>query len=49
MICNEDYETMPREALEVLQLKRLKQIVHKVYNSLVFLQKIISLGMCNAR
>ena len=27
MIYNEEFETLPREALEALQLKRLKQVV----------------------
>ncbi|MEN6623803.1 MAG: phenylacetate--CoA ligase [Smithella sp.] len=36
MIYNEDFETMPREALEALQLKRLKQVINKVYNSVDF-------------
>ncbi len=39
MIYNEDYETMPREALEALQLKRLQQVVNKVYNSVDFYRK----------
>lgn len=39
MIYNEDYETMPREALEALQLKRLQQVVSKVYNSVDFYKK----------
>lgn len=31
MIWNEEYETMPREALEAIQLKRLKAMVERVY------------------
>jgi len=31
MIYNEDFETLPREVLETLQLKRLKQVVQRVY------------------
>ncbi len=31
MIWNEEYETMPREALEALQLSRLKKVVERVY------------------
>jgi len=31
MIWNEEYETMPREALEALQLKRLQLLVERVY------------------
>ncbi len=39
MIYNEDYETLPREALEALQLKRLQQLVHRVYGSVDFYKK----------
>lgn len=31
MIWNEEYETMPREALEAIQLKRLQNVVERVY------------------
>ncbi|HET6515114.1 MAG TPA: phenylacetate--CoA ligase [Thermodesulfovibrionales bacterium] len=31
MIWNEEFETLPREALEALQLKRLKSLVERVY------------------
>jgi phenylacetate-CoA ligase len=31
MIWNEEFETMPREELEILQLKRLKDLVERVY------------------
>jgi phenylacetate-CoA ligase len=31
MIWNEEFETLPREALEALQLKRLKNLVERVY------------------
>ncbi len=33
MIWNEEYETMPREALESIQLKRLQQVVTRVYQN----------------
>ncbi|RMG04092.1 MAG: phenylacetate--CoA ligase [Nitrospirae bacterium] len=33
MIWNEEYETMPREALEAIQLKRLQQVVERVYQN----------------
>jgi phenylacetate-CoA ligase len=33
MIYNEEFETLPREVLEVLQLKRLKQAVQRVYHT----------------
>ncbi|MEN6374858.1 MAG: phenylacetate--CoA ligase [Smithella sp.] len=39
MIYNDDYETLPREALEALQLKRLQQLVHRVYGSVDFYKK----------
>jgi len=31
MIWNEEFETLPREALEALQLKRLRNLVERVY------------------
>ncbi len=33
MIWNEEFETLPREALEALQLKRLKNLVERVYTA----------------
>jgi phenylacetate-CoA ligase len=33
MIYNEEFETLPREALEALQLKRLQQVVQRVYHT----------------
>ena len=36
MIYNEDFETLPREALEALQLKRLRQVVQRVYHTVGF-------------
>jgi len=39
MIYNDEYETMPREALEALQLKRLQQVVSRVYSSVGFYKK----------
>lgn len=36
MIFNEEFETLPREALEALQLKRLKQVVQRVYHTVDF-------------
>ncbi|GBE00356.1 phenylacetate-coenzyme A ligase [bacterium BMS3Abin07] len=32
MIWNEEFETLPREALEALQLKRLKRLIEREYN-----------------
>ena len=39
MIYNEEFETLPREALEALQLKRLKQVVNRVYHTVGFYRK----------
>ncbi|MDX2480528.1 MAG: phenylacetate--CoA ligase [Desulfuromusa sp.] len=36
MIWNDDFETLPREAIESLQLKRLQQTVEKVYAAVPF-------------
>jgi phenylacetate-CoA ligase len=36
MIYNEEFETLPREALEALQLKRLQQVVQRVYHTVGF-------------
>ena len=39
MIWNEEFETLPREALEALQLKRLKATVERVYETVPFYKK----------
>ncbi len=39
MIWNDDFETLPREALESIQLKRLQQTVARVYASVPFYQQ----------
>ncbi|MHB9098702.1 MAG: phenylacetate--CoA ligase family protein [Syntrophales bacterium] len=39
MIYNEDFETLPREVLESLQLKRLKQVVERVYHTVGFYRR----------
>jgi len=39
MIFNEEFETLPREALEALQIKRLKQVVQRVYHTVSFYRK----------
>ncbi len=39
MIWNDEFETLPREALEALQLKRLKQTVERVYATVPFYRK----------
>lgn len=36
MIFNEEFETLPREALDALQLKRLRQVVERVYHTVGF-------------
>ena len=39
MIFNEEFETLPREALEALQLKRLQQVAQRVYHTVGFYKK----------
>ncbi|HPL87422.1 MAG TPA: phenylacetate--CoA ligase, partial [Deltaproteobacteria bacterium] len=39
MIYNEEFETLPREAIEALQLKRLQQVVSRVYHTVGFYRK----------
>ncbi len=39
MIYNEEFETLPREVLEALQLKRLQQAVRRVYHTVGFYRK----------
>jgi phenylacetate-CoA ligase len=39
MIYDEEYETMPREALEAIQLRRLQSVVARVYNTVPFYKK----------
>ncbi len=39
MIFNEEFETLPREALESLQLKRLRQVAERVYHTVGFYRK----------
>jgi phenylacetate-CoA ligase len=39
MIYDEEYETLPREALEAIQLKRLKSLVEKVYATVPFYKR----------
>src|SRR5512133_1461161 len=33
MIYNEEFETLPREALKALQIKRLQQVLQRVYHT----------------
>lgn len=39
MIYNDDFETLPREVLDRLQLKRLQQVVQRVYHTVGFYRK----------
>ena len=39
MIYDEEFETLPREALEALQLKRLQQVTSRVYHTVGFYKK----------
>ena len=39
MIYNEEFETLPREALRALQIKRLQQVLERVYHSVGFYKK----------
>lgn len=41
MIWNDEFETLPREALEALQLKRLRQVVERVYATVPFYQRML--------
>ena len=42
MIWNDDFETLPREALESLQLKRLQQTVERVYAAVPFYRNALN-------
>ena len=39
MLWNEEFETLPREALEALQLKRLKNLVERVYSAVPYYKR----------
>jgi phenylacetate-CoA ligase len=39
MIWNDEFETLPREALQSLQLKRLQQTIERVYSTVPFYRK----------
>ena len=39
MIYNEEFETLPREALEALQFKRLQQVASRLYHTVGFYKK----------
>ena len=44
MIYNEEFETLPREALEAFQRKRLQQVVQRVYHTVGFYKKASPMG-----
>lgn len=39
MLWNEEFETLPREAIESLQLKRLQHTLERVYATVPFIVK----------
>jgi phenylacetate-CoA ligase len=39
MIYNEDFETLPREVLETLQLRRMQQVLQRAYHTVGFYKK----------
>jgi len=44
MIYNEEFETLPREALRALQVKRLQQVLERVYHSVGFYKKSLDVS-----
>lgn len=44
MIWNDEFETLPREAIESLQLKRLQQVVERVYATVPFYRKSLDVA-----
>jgi phenylacetate-CoA ligase len=42
MFFNEEFETLPREAIEALQLKRLKAMIHRVQETVPFYRETLS-------
>ncbi|MCK7479270.1 MAG: 2-oxoacid:acceptor oxidoreductase family protein [Candidatus Moduliflexus flocculans] len=49
MIWNDEFETLPREALEALQLKRLRDLVDRVYATVPFYRQKLDGGRVQAR
>lgn len=47
MIYNEEFETLPREALKALQLKRLQQVLKRVYSTIGFYKKSLDAAKIN--
>ena len=41
MIYNEEFETLPREALKALQVKRLQQVLQRVYHTVGYYKKAL--------
>ena len=41
MMYNEEFETLPREALKALQVKRLQQVLQRVYHTVGFYKKAL--------
>ena len=39
MIYNEEFETMPRDVIKSLQVKRLQQVLERVYHNVGFYKK----------
>jgi phenylacetate-CoA ligase len=42
MIYNEEFETLPREALKALQVKRLQQVLQRVYHTVGYYKKSLT-------
>lgn len=49
MIYNEEFETLPREALRALQVKRLQQVLERVYHSVGFYKKSLDTAKIKPR
>jgi phenylacetate-CoA ligase len=47
MIYNEEFETLPREALKALQIKRLQQVLQRVYHTVGFYKKSLDAAKIN--
>ena len=42
MMYNDEFETLPREALKALQIKRLQQVLQRVYTTVGFYKKSLA-------
>jgi len=47
MFYNEEFETLPREALRALQLKRLQQVLRRVYHTVGYYKKSLDVAKVN--